>query len=125
MCYIGLPIQVVLLCPDFETAEHYIGAKLDVEDSYTITRSNAVAFELNGKGYIGTGSFNGIRSDFWEYNPNTDTWIEVTSLEGAARQDAIAFSIGEKAFVATGRNGNYYFDDIWYFEPGAIYNEED
>ncbi len=99
--------------------------KLNVVDSYTISRSNGVAFSLNGKGYVGTGNKNGIRSDFWEYDPVLDTWKAVTSFEGSARLDAAAFTIGNKAIVATGRNGEYYFDDVWYFEPGAAYNSED
>lgn len=95
------------------------------QDSYTITRSNAVSFTLNGKGYVGLGSNSGIRSDFWEYDPVDDTWIEVTSYEGKARQDAISFVIDGKAYVGTGRNGTSYFDDVWYFEPDVEDNNAD
>jgi N-acetylneuraminic acid mutarotase len=99
--------------------------ELTYDDSYEVARSNAVAFTLNGKGYIGTGNYSGIRSDFWEYDPTDDSWTEVTSFEGSARQDAAAFVIGDKAYVATGKNGSYYYDDVWYFEPDVDYDEED
>jgi len=68
-------------------------------------RREAVAFTANGKGYVGTGvdEDDNRQSDFWEYNPTTNTWIKVTSeFPGGARQSAIAFSINNIAYVGTG-----------------------
>jgi hypothetical protein len=98
---------------------------LTVDDSYSIVRSCAQSFTINGFGYVGGGYKSGIRSDFWAYNPNTDVWTQVTSFEGTARQDAICFSMGNYGYVATGSNGSYYFDDIWVFDPTATYDSED
>ena len=43
-------------------------------------RSSAVAFSLNGKGYIGLGrdSLSIQLNDCWEYNPVNDSWTEKT-----------------------------------------------
>jgi N-acetylneuraminic acid mutarotase len=78
-------------------------------------RLKAVAFTANGKGYVGTGvdDEDNRLSDFYEFNPNevtTDgtivtegTWTKVeTVFPGTARQDAVAFSIGEIGYVGTG-----------------------
>lgn len=98
---------------------------LDEDDSWTITRSHAVGFNLNNKGYIGLGYNSGVRSDIWEYDPTLDTWDSKTDFEGSARQEAVAFVTSKGAFIGLGHSGNYYFDDIWQFKPNEEYDEED
>jgi len=98
---------------------------LDNDDSYSIVRSGAVTFTLNGKGYIGTGYTSGYTSTIWEYDPTTDLWNDVTGFEGSARGDAVGFSIGDKGYITTGKNGSYYFDDIWSFNPTEEYDGDD
>lgn len=97
------------------------------DDSYTITRSNAVAFVIGNKGYVTCGGEPGVRGDTWEYDPVTDTWNAKTSFEGQDRLDAVAFSISNnaKAFVTTGRSSSNQFDDIWEFKPNDEYNSLD
>lgn len=92
-------------------------------------RSDAVAFSVNGKGYIGTG-YNGdlensYLTDFWEYDPATDQWRKVASLPGwtidannPGRRNAVAFAIGAEGFVGTGNNGTY-LNDFWKYTPNA------
>lgn len=57
-------------------------------------RSNAVAFEISGFGYLGTG-FDGTSrmNDFWKYDPNTNGWTQRADFPGPARSEAIGFSI--------------------------------
>lgn len=54
-----------------------------------INRSGAFAFEINGKGYFGGGNVGSVscqttecstRSDFYEYDPTTNTWAAKASL---------------------------------------------
>ncbi len=61
-----------------------------------------------------TGTLNGTT---WEYNPNTDYWTKKTAVEAVGRQDAVAISNGQRAFVLLGRSGNLYLDDVWEFKP--------
>jgi N-acetylneuraminic acid mutarotase len=96
------------------------------DDNYTIVRSNAVAFVLNGKAYVATGTMSSLKADTWEYDPTTDLWKEKTNFEGSARTDAVAFTTeAGRAFITTGKSTSYQFDDIWEFRPNDTYNKED
>lgn len=73
-------------------------------------RQSAVAFAANGKGYVGTGFDGDVTrlDDFWEYDPATNSWQQLTaSFPGGARQEAVAFGIGTNGYVGTG----YGFND--------------
>lgn len=98
---------------------------LDAEDDYNIIRSNAVGFSVNGMGYIVSGNANGALISTWEYNPNTDLWEQITSIEGTARQDAVAFSNGQRGFVLMGRTGSLYLDDNYELFPLQEFDDED
>jgi len=100
-------------------------------------RQQAVGFSLKKKdgksyGYIGTGwCFLGVDRDstlrdFWQYDPETDTWAEAASLPDMAqrRRGAIAFSLkmgnDEYGFVGCGYSGEpdrEYLQDFWQFDP--------
>ncbi len=69
-------------------------------------RDRAVAFSINGNGYVGTGldSLNMVRTDFWKYDTLTDSWSQVADFPGTARRDAVAFVIDSFAYVGTGIN---------------------
>lgn len=99
---------------------------IDDDDDYTIARSNAVGFSIGDRGYFacGDGGAGALRS-VWEYDPSTDLWEEKTSLEGASREDAIAFYNANTAFVALGRSGNLYLDDNREFFPFEEEDEDD
>ncbi|AYN66514.1 galactose oxidase [Euzebyella marina] len=112
---------------EFDSASESWTKKLDLdeEDDYSIVRSNAVAFALNGYGYIACGASSGALGTVWEYNPTNDTWEMKTSFEGTTRQDAIAFSNGSRALVGLGRSGTLYLDDLDEFFPFEEYDDED
>lgn len=84
-------------------------------------RERAVAFSINGRGYIGLGYNRELTKeelgDFWEYNPDSDTWTQVESFAGTARYNAVAFAIGSKAYIGTGYDGDKYNSDFWEFDP--------
>src|SRR5690606_7173913 len=72
-------------------------------------RYSAVGFSVDGKGYVGLG-YNGTNalSDFWEYDPTTDTWTDLTTslpVDGA-RYGAIAFALGNHGYVGLGSTEN-------------------
>jgi N-acetylneuraminic acid mutarotase len=97
----------------------------EFDDDYnSISGANKVGFAVNGKGYVATsGSY--ASCVVWEFDPVTDRWKQKTSLEGVARIDATGFAIGNRGYVITGRNSSSYYDDIWGFDPDAVYNEYD
>lgn len=84
------------------------------DDDYSIIRAQATGFTMGNYGYIcGGDSSNSV----WEYDPNTDLWDSKTNFEASSRVDAIAFSNGMRGFVALGKSGEYYFDDMMEFRP--------
>ncbi len=96
-------------------------------------RSRAVAFAINGKGYIGTGKYldtsDGTfkqRSDFWEYTPASNSWRKVASMPQKigmdavtynGRQNAAVFSDSTRVFVGGGLVGATFLKDFWRFIP--------
>lgn len=97
----------------------------EYDDSYAIARNYGVSFVINGKAYLANGENGSLLSDVWEYNPTTDLWDKKTGFEASTRTGAVAFSLNNRGFVATGRSSSYRFDDVWEFLPFEAYEEND
>ena len=96
----------------------------DYDDDYTITRTNGVAFVIDGAAYLTCGESGSLRSDTWKYYPATDLWENVAKFKGTARTATASFSSGEKGFVVSGKSGTTQFDDIWEFHPNEYDDDE-
>ncbi|MBN2279565.1 MAG: galactose oxidase [Candidatus Marinimicrobia bacterium] len=46
-------------------------------------------------------------------------WYELSDFEGVPRSDAVAFTIGGKAYVVTGYDGEDRLGDLWEYDPAA------
>ncbi len=74
-----------------------------------IPRTGAVSFTLNGRGYFGLGT-NGkgtFYKDFWMFvphkqDPTDGNWQRISDFPGRPRANAVAFTIGQFAYVGTG-----------------------
>lgn len=78
-------------------------------------RMEAAGFSLNGKGYLGTGdnySSGTNYGDFWEYNPQTNSWVQIADFGGLPRRYLTCLVIGNKGYAGTGTNGTN-FSDFW------------
>ena len=65
--------------------------------------SGAVAFTIQGKGYVGTGSgAGGTGKDFWEYDPASDSWTQKADLVGSPVSYATGFALNGKGYLGTG-----------------------
>jgi len=89
-----------------------------------VARYDAVAFGLDGKGYIATGISGPATNSVYQYDPAQLTWTKMTPYERAARSQAVAFVVGGRAYVGTGQNGNR-FDNMDEFLPTADYDAND
>lgn len=97
-------------------------------------RSGAVSFVHYNKAYIVTGTNNGQTvTDFWTYSPDGDTWTELRKIANLSddtydddysdivRSNAVAFVMGDFAYLSTGENGSYvsntwrydFANDLW------------
>ena len=97
-------------------------------------RRNAVATVVAGKAYTGTGidSANTINEvildDWWEYDPQSNSWTQKTSYPGGFNTlgntgiegvtSATAFSIDNFAYICAGKMGSdFYGTDLWQYDP--------
>ena len=89
-------------------------------------RASAVAFAIDGKGYVALGrdSLKNQLKDCWEYDPIANSWTEKTSFPGIARVKGMATVVDGKAYVGLGFNTNlsvYNYNaclkDFWMFDP--------
>jgi len=86
---------------------------------------SAVAMNVNGTILVGTGwtitimgfppvFVNVVVNAFYKLQGNA--WVQAPSLPGAARQNAVAFSIGNYGYVATGSDANGVpKNDMWQY----------
>lgn len=88
----------------------------------SVQRKGAVAFSLNGKGYVGTGldKNENFYNDFYCYDPSTDKWTKIAGLPGPPRARATAFSLNGKGYVIGGAtSNNTYLSDAYVYEPST------
>ena len=82
--------------------------------------SDGSAFSIGGKGYMCSGwDGQSCRNELWEYNPQTDSWVQKASMP-LCRPAAVAFTIGEVAYVGTGvasGTGITGTKEFWKYEP--------
>jgi len=80
-----------------------------------LARYDAQGFSIGNKGYIGGGisdigpSFWQI--DFWEYDPDSDTWSQMSNLP-EYRCNGVGFSIGDRGYFCTGVNNVSQLNDL-------------
>lgn len=88
--------------------------------SEAAARNGAVAFTLNGKGYVGLG-YDGTHylNDFWEYNPEDNSWSKVAADYPDSLRFAVAFVIDNVAYVGTGEDYDYNYVNKFYKFDGT------
>ena len=91
-----------------------------------LKRDRAVAFELNGYGYVGTGvdTAETVLKDFWKYDVASNSWSQVADLPGSIRRNAVGFSIDNYGYVGTGMDSvsasapmSSKLNDFWQYNP--------
>ena len=100
---------------------------MELADFPGVGREDAVGFAVNGKGYVGLGydgdNFERLK-DFYEYDPATDTWTKISSFldetdeDVSGRRGAVAFTIGDYAYVGLGYDGSTQ-KDFWKYDPST------
>lgn len=94
----------------------------DVPDFPGTLRESAVAFTIGDLAYIGLGYNHDLQTkdrelaDFWEYNSTKKEWRQLHDFP-SARFGAVAFAIGNRGYVGTGNDGDYYLSDFYEYIP--------
>mgnify|MGYP000120706812 CR=1 FL=1 len=61
---------------------------------------------------------NEFKSDVWEYNYNTNSWMQRSDFPSTGRKNAVVFTIAGIAYVGTGFNGTFH-DDFYAYSGTA------
>jgi PKD repeat protein/N-acetylneuraminic acid mutarotase len=87
-------------------------------------REGGVGFSIGEKGYIGSGvnhdlGYGYTLNDFWEYDPQSDTWTQMADFAGESRAGAVGFCIGEMGYIGTENRDGYQvlYNDFWEYDP--------
>jgi len=89
-----------------------------------VVRQNAIGFAINNKGYLGTGlgastTLLDFLSDFWEYNPLSNNWLQKANYPFKANY-CFAFTLGNKGYVGSGAyitGPVFSVNDFYEFDP--------
>lgn len=87
-----------------------------------VPRIKAIAFSINGKGYVGTGidADGNYLKDFWEFDPTREKgkqWDSIAPFPGGKRAGCVGFSIGNLGYVGTGYDGGSDKGDFFVYNP--------
>ncbi len=92
-------------------------------------RAGGIAFNINGKAYIGLGieNFNSFQhpwtylTDLWQYDPTNDTWTEKASFPGAGVGFSGFFIANNKAYVVGGmiNKGGDATNKVYEYDPAT------
>jgi N-acetylneuraminic acid mutarotase len=88
------------------------------------SRGYALAFSLGNKGYLGLGAQTEeplpmiVPLDFWEYDPQGNSWSRQADFPAAGRSMAVSFAIGSLGYVGLGADSMMQdLGDMWSFTP--------
>jgi N-acetylneuraminic acid mutarotase len=89
-----------------------------------ITRAHYFQFLINGKAYIGSGSYvNGsiltFTRDVWEFDPVAGTWTQRADFGGNVRTGTLNFQVGNYGYAGCGADQFAVYNDFWKFDPDS------
>jgi N-acetylneuraminic acid mutarotase len=132
--YAGLGLQTSSRQYDFWKYMPDTDEWIQLEDvPFDFQMYNSISFSLNGKGYFGLGlgfdleEFNNYASDrIFQYDPETDSWLEMNNFEGAPRLYANSFINNNEVYAGFGRLGGNgaYLNDLWRYNEDSDTWEE-
>jgi len=95
-------------------------SKLNDLPNSILGRDHPFTFALNGHGFMGAGStIDGLKSDFYKYDPLTDQWTELDSFPGGPRGYSYGFNYKGYGYAGFGISTTAYLKDLWRFDPST------
>lgn len=94
----------------------------DNRASLPLAAGHATSFSLGNNGYYVFGRSGNagnlqFSNQLYEFDAEANSWSERPNIPAAAREGAIAFTIGDVVYLGLGYNGNE-LSDLWRFSPG-------
>lgn len=81
-------------------------------------RAEGVSFEIDNFGYFGMGKNDDIYfSDFFKYDPSTDSWTQVADFPGTPRAYSVSISNDQFGYAGLGYDGDDDLEDFWKYDP--------
>lgn len=125
--YIGTGVDTAeIVHKDFWKYDPVTDVWIQVSDLPGAARRNASAFSIGGFGYVGIGmnnadaNFGSALSDFWKYDPSTNSWTSIANLPGGGIYFATGFSVGDKGYICCGKKGpNWYTTTLYEYNPSS------
>jgi N-acetylneuraminic acid mutarotase len=90
--------------------------------------ANPMSFTANDRGYVlyindqyETWGGGVTVNEFWEYNPENNSWTRKADFPGSKRSYGVTFSINDKGYIVGGEywkdSWNFYLKDCWEYDP--------
>lgn len=119
--YIGCGYNGVKTFNDFYALNLDSNTWTRIADLPGLERASPFHFATAGKGYIVCGS-NYTQSsgstplkDVYQYNPTTNTWVQLGDFPGENREDGASFSFESFGVVALGLSATAFTNEVWEF----------
>ena len=79
------------------------------------------AFSINNRAYVYGGHDDGLNllNDLWEYNPESDSWIQKASPEIMARASGVSLAANNKGYVIMGITEGGDSKEIYAYDPAS------
>lgn len=88
--------------------------KANMPSGLVYSSETLVGFSIGANGYL-LAAIN--RSNFYMYNPSSDTWSKMENFPGPKALDQMGFSIGGKGYIGSGFGNNTYYAEFWEYDP--------
>ncbi len=100
----------------------YVGPWTKKSDFPGASRSSGLTLSFDDKIYFGMGRSianpTAVLSDFWEYDPATDQWQQLSDFPGAPRDNPLGWVLNNLGYAGFGQDATYsYLKDLWRFNP--------
>ena len=117
--YIGAGLNsATAVTNDFWEYDPQTGAWTQKANIGTLGRFGAVGFAIGNYGYVGLGTtyydggYNYVWStDFWQYDPTSNTWTQKGNFPGSGTYGISTFVIGNKGYIG----GGWGYNDFWQY----------
>ncbi len=109
---------------EYDPATNQWTKKSELIEGYRYARRGAVAFTINGKGYILTGTDGMYHNSIYEYDPVSNNVTRLIDMPTSGRGYAVGFSINNKGFIGGGtvleKSKFVRRSDFWEFDPARL-----